>query len=106
MEENRYYIYLWIREDYDTVFYVGKGCDFRATCMQGRNKHFLNIVQNIPTHVIKLYENLTEDEAFTLETETIKQLVYSEGYSIDIKGLQLVYTGAQIVANGIGALHS
>lgn len=90
MEENRYYIYLWIREDYDTIFYVGKGCDFRATRMQGRNKHFLNIVQSIPTHVIKLYENLTEDEAFTLETETIKQLVYSEGYSIDIKGFSKI----------------
>ena len=90
MKDNRFYIYIWIREDYNTIFYVGKGCDFRATCKQGRNRYFLNIVENIPTRMEKLYDNLTEKEAFELEISTIHNLVYEQGYSIDIEGFEKI----------------
>ena len=90
MKDNRFYIYVWIREDYNTIFYVGKGCDFRATCKQGRNRYFLNIVENIPTRMEKIYDNLTEKEAFDLEISTIHNLVYEQGYSIDIEGFEKI----------------
>lgn len=87
---NNYYIYVWIREDYNTIFYVGKGKDYRATCKQGRSEYFLNIVNSIPTRMEKIYDNLTEEQAFIMEKQTLCKLVYEEGYSIDIQGFNKI----------------
>lgn len=97
MNNKNYYVYIWIREDYNTIFYVGKGKNDRAKTIKG-NIHFKRIYEKVPTHYELLYENLTEDEAFKLEKETIYKLVYEEGYSIqarsyegkEIKGRHLV----------------
>ena len=35
-----------------------------------------------------LYDNLTEEEAFRLEEDTIYDLVFNEGYGINIKGIE------------------
>ena len=98
---NCFYVYVWIREDYNTIFYVGKGkTDYhhnRAKTMKN-NRHFKYIYNKVPTHYKLIHEGLTEDEAFRLEKETIHKLVYEEGYSIqarsykgkEIKGRHLV----------------
>ena len=36
MDNNKnYYVYIWIREDYNTIFYVGKGKNDRAKTIKG-----------------------------------------------------------------------
>lgn len=79
-----YYVYIWIREDYNTIFYVGKGKKERARIVKN-NKHFQHIYNKVPTHYEIIYQNLTEEEAFEKEKEIIYNLVYEDGYSIQAR---------------------
>lgn len=81
---NKYYVYGYIRLDTNTYFYIGKGKDRRRFVLQDRSNHFTNILNKTECVVEILYDNLTEKEAFQLEEETIYNLVFNEGYSIDI----------------------
>lgn len=80
--DNVYYVYGWIREDYNSFFYIGKGKGDRYKVLQGRSKHFLNIINSTPCRVEFLGSNLTEEEAFKLEIDTIDHLINEENYSI------------------------
>ena len=85
--DNRFYIYAYIRLDRNNYFYIGKGTGNR--CYEhhtGRNKHFKNIINSIDYKIEILYDNLTENEALELEVKTIHDLVFNEGYSIEING--------------------
>ena len=62
--------YVWIRNDTNKVFYVGKGKKNRINDLSMRNKYFLNVVNKVGidnTTRKKIEENLTEQEAFDLE---------------------------------------
>ena len=83
--ENNYYVYGYLRLDTNTYFYIGKGKNNRYKRLDNRNQHFMNILNKEECAVEILYDNLTEEEAFKLEKETIEDLVFNEGYSIDIK---------------------
>lgn len=85
---NIFYVYGYIRLDTNTYFYIGKGCKNRLYRLEDRNKHFLNIVNKVQCSVEILYDNLTENEAYLLEEKTIDDLVFNEGYSIDIIGFE------------------
>ena len=85
MDEKRFYVYLWIREDYNTIFYVGKGTNYRVYNITDRSNHFKNIFKKVPCHFEIIKDNLTNKEALELEKSTIKKLLL-EGYTIDIKG--------------------
>lgn len=80
---NNYYVYAYIRTDYYTPFYIGKGKDNRANVLQHRSKHFMNIYNKTECFVILLYTNLTEDEAFKKEKEVINNLI-DYGYTTDM----------------------
>ena len=54
--------------------------------INGRNEHFINIINKVDYKVEILYDNLTEQQALDLEKETIYNLVFNEGYGIDIDG--------------------
>lgn len=69
--------------DSNTYFYIGKGKGDRYKRINCRSKHFKNIINNFPCVVEILYENLTEEEAFELETKTIEQLLFEEGYTFE-----------------------
>ena len=84
--ENCYYVYQYIRLDNGTIFYVGKGKNNRYLRLDSRNKHFTNILNSVECAVEIIYDNLTEREALDLEMQTIHELVFNEGYSIDIHG--------------------
>ena len=84
--ERKYYVYAYIRLDSNTYFYIGKGKDDRWRYLKNRSKHFLNILNKCECTVEFLYTNLNEEEAFRLEEGTINDLVFIEGYSIEIKG--------------------
>lgn len=86
MEENKeYYIYAHVRLDNFTPFYIGKGKGDRAYDL-GRNKHHDSIAEKCGYAVVIVKDGLTEKEAFELERDIIEDLVFNEGYGIDVKG--------------------
>ena len=84
-EDRRFYIYVHIRLDNNTVFYVGKGTGNRAYYPY-RNLHHDNICDACDYKVVKIKENLTESQAYRLENKMIKYYVHTLGYGIDIEG--------------------
>ena len=87
MEERKYYVYGYIRLDTNTYFYIGKGKNNRWKSSQ-RNDWFKRIMNKCQCVCEILYDNLTEEEAFQLEEDTIYDLVFNEGYGINIKGIE------------------
>ena len=69
---NVYYVYIWYIVDTGEVFYVGKGKNRRYKQLDNRNKYFKDMYSSHNCDVRKIYENLTEAEAFEKEKETIK----------------------------------
>lgn len=65
--ENNFYVYEWYNLETNEVFYVGKGSGKRYLNTSNRNKMFLEYIQNNKVSVRKIYENLTEEQAFELE---------------------------------------
>lgn len=75
MEDRRFYVYVWIRLDKNTVFYVGKGCGNRYKDMSMRNRYFLNVVNKVGKDNIEIKiieDNLLEQEAFEKEVYYIQ----------------------------------
>lgn len=70
--ERLYYVYIWYFTETNEVFYVGKGKGGRYKQVSGRNKFFTDMYTSHNCNVKKIYENLTEAEAFQKEQETIK----------------------------------
>ena len=84
-ENREFYVYEHIRLDNMTCFYVGKGKGERAYDLV-RNEHH-DRISNIHGHaVLIIKDNLTEEEAFELERDTIEDYVFNLGYGIDING--------------------
>ena len=85
---NDFYVYVYERLDNNSIFYVGKGTKDRMYRIEDytRSNHFINILNKTPCVTYRLYDNLTEEDALFLERETIEDLVFNEGYGIDIKG--------------------
>ena len=69
---NIYYVYIWYVIETGEVFYVGKGKGDRYKQLSSRNKFFIDMYNTHNCSVGKIYENLTEEEAFNKEIETIK----------------------------------
>jgi hypothetical protein len=82
-DENKYYVYEWIRLDTNEPFYIGKGkgCRWRVLT-RGNNKHFNNIVKSIPVVVNILHSNLNEKTAFEYECYYIWYYRDYIGYNI------------------------
>lgn len=85
-EDKVYYVYIWYRLDKNEPFYVGKGKDNRDKSLKHRNKHFIDlynylIKNDIGYKVERLMDNLSEEEAFKLEKDTIFKL-RNEGYNL------------------------
>lgn len=70
---NRFYVYLHKIVGTDEIFYVGKGTQSRMTSKHGRNSIWKNITEATDWYSEKYKENLTEDEAVTLEVELISK---------------------------------
>ncbi len=69
-----FYVYLHIRNDNGTPFYVGKGHGKRYKCRDRSNNYWKNIVNKYDFDIIFLEENLTEEEAFELEIYWIQRI--------------------------------
>ena len=66
-----FYVYEWFIIETNEVFYVGKGKNDRYKSLRSRNKFFIDMYNTHNCDVRKIFENLTEDEAFEKEKETI-----------------------------------
>ena len=84
-ENREFYVYEHIRLDNMTCFYVGKGKGERAYDLS-RNKYHDRISKKYGHAVVIIADNLTEDEAYWLERDTIEDYVFNLGYGIDIEG--------------------
>ena len=84
-EKREFYVYKHIRLDNNTCFYVGKGKGKRANFPK-RNPYHDNICKRYGYDVVKVKENLTEEEAYALEKEIIEDYVFVFGYGINIDG--------------------
>lgn len=85
MEKNEFYVYEHIRKDNNTCFYVGKGHGNRI--QKNKRNEFHDRIANkygMYTKIVK--DSLTEEEAYALEKETIKNYVFNLGYGICIDG--------------------
>lgn len=80
--DNIYYVYIWYITDTNEVFYVGKGKGDRYKQISGRNKFFTDMYNSHNCNVKKIYENLTEKEAFDKEVETIKWYKENTNYRL------------------------
>ena len=94
---NEFYVYGYVRLDTNTYFYIGKGKNNRYLRLDNRKPHFLNIINKTNVAVEILYDNLTEEEAFELEQSTIEDLVFNEGYSIDIPNYNCTKSESNLV---------
>jgi hypothetical protein len=65
---NIYYVYAYLRKSDNTPYYIGKGKNDRAF----KGIHNVSIPKD-KTKISILEENLSEEDAFLLETELIKQ---------------------------------
>lgn len=72
-KEKIFYVYIHKKADSGDVFYVGKGHSGRAKSKSGRNAHWVNVEKKHGFTYDFIGINLTEEEAFSLEIETIKK---------------------------------
>ena len=84
-EDRKYYVYAHIRLDKMEPFYIGKGKGERAYDLY-RNDHHDAITDKYGHAVVIIADNLTEEEAYWVERDTIDDYVFNLGYGIDIKG--------------------
>ena len=72
--EKIFYVYVHKRNDNGSIFYVGKGKGYRSKSKSGRSKHWFNIVNKHGYTIEYVKTELTEDESFSLEIDTIAKL--------------------------------
>ena len=97
-KNREFYVYKHIRKDTNTCFYVGKGKGERCN-NPSRNEHHDNICERYGYEVVKVKENLTEEEAYALEKEIIEDYVFVFGYGINIKGYYKGYNENEHLTN-------
>jgi hypothetical protein len=74
-----FYVYEWVRPDYNLAFYVGKGRNNRAWSMSDRNKSTINIINELKEkglkHEVRIISYfINEKSSFDFEKERIKFL--------------------------------
>lgn len=89
--KNNYYIYIYLdprkhgQYEYDDYcflykpFYVGKGKNKRYKKFDNRNKYFRNKINKIKKYrlesiVIKLFDNISEEQSFRIEKQLIQEI--------------------------------
>ena len=84
-ENREFYVYVHIRKDNNTVFYVGKGKGNRAYDLDRGNFHN-GVRDEYGCRVEIIKDGLTESQAFRLEKYMIKYYVLTLGYGAPIDG--------------------
>ena len=74
--ENIFYVYLHRRKTDNKVFYVGKGKGRRAYTKTSRSQWWKSVSDKHGLIVEVVFENLSEEEAFQIEKDTILEFKY------------------------------
>ena len=74
--ENVFYVYLHRRKTDNKVFYVGKGKGRRAYAKTSRSQWWKSVSDKHGLIVEIVFENLSEEEAFQIEKDTILEFKY------------------------------
>lgn len=74
--ENVFYVYLHRRKTDNKVFYVGKGKGRRAYTKTSRSQWWKSVSDKHGLIVEVVFENLSEEEAFQIEKDTILEFKY------------------------------
>lgn len=82
MAKDIYYVYEWYNIDTGEVFYVGKGKDYRYKNISHRNILFKNYYNTHNCNVRIIFNNLSEEDAFKKEIETIKYYKENTNYKL------------------------
>lgn len=83
MGNKKYYVYEFVRLDYNEPFYIGKGCGERWRCLYRKgNDYFNNICKTIPVAVVILHDSLDEQTALEYECWYIWYYRDVLGYSL------------------------
>jgi hypothetical protein len=87
----KYYVYEWVRPDYNVAFYVGKGCKKRAWSMRNRNKYTTDVVNYLHKKGMKpdirvLAHFVNEDSAYDFEAERIAFLDHLDELTNELPG--------------------
>lgn len=69
---NDFYVYLHLRASDGSPFYVGKGRGKRMDSAANRNKYWHNTVAKHGILAIKIFDGLSEPDAYQIEIETIR----------------------------------
>ena len=72
--ENKFYVYAHQRLTDGKCFYIGKGTGNRAKDTNNRNKYWRNVAAKHGFKAVILVNNISEDKAFELEKEFIRQI--------------------------------
>lgn len=81
-KENIYYVYLHRRATDNKVFYVGKGKGKRAFQTNGRNDRWNKTYKKHGRVVEIVFEDLSQQEAFDIEIDTITEMRYHYGETL------------------------
>ena len=84
--KNNFYVYLHKRKDNNSVFYIGKGRNSRAYQKTYRNKEWQSIVNSVGFYNEFAQKYLSEEEAFKLERDLIKQYGINNLANINLGG--------------------
>lgn len=66
-QDRRFYVYVHRRKTDGSIFYVGKGSAYRMSDVKNRNRHWHNVARKHGFHPSKIFENLTEQCAYSIE---------------------------------------
>lgn len=85
IDDNRiYYVYQWINDDDNQIFYVGKGSKnrYKEKRKSRRNQYFMRYInKHTNCHSEIIINNLTEQEAYEIEKNTISEYL-QKGYKL------------------------
>ena len=79
--QKKYYVYCFYNEDWQEIFYIGKGTGYRWKSTNDRNPHVKSILEHHNCTMRILVGGLTEQDALTKEAE-LKKLYKANGSPI------------------------
>lgn len=78
---NSFYVYVHYRKGTNVPFYVGKGKGNRCSVFSGRTEYWNRVKNKYDVEIDIPFSNLSEEEAFQLEIQTIAEFRYF-GYEL------------------------
>jgi hypothetical protein len=88
-DDRRYYVYFHHLESNDKIIYVGKGCRYRGANIEYRNKSWNMVYQNNPIYMSLYKTDLTKEEAYQLEIDTIKMIGLDNLINVSEGGMEI-----------------